>query len=425
MKKSTLCRVSAVLYILICILQACTVFAEAETEDAAQSSDASSVIATNSIRGWPQGPDIFSEAAIVEEAETGTVLYAKNIDEPLPPSSSVKIMTCLLALENSSLSDEVTITETGQSGVTDGGANISVEIDEVFTMEQCLYAIMLASANDISLQVAEHIGGSVNQFVGMMNERAAELGCMGTHFMNPTGLTEEGAVTTAHDLAIIIHEAMKNRTFRKIASTLYYTIPATNVSAGERTLANAFLMIDPGSECYYAPTIGGKEGYTEASGSVLACMAEQNDMDLICVVMKGAADNTVYEAAWILSYAFGNFKLLDLGADDFSVASGGIVCIPSNAEASDVEATNTPLNDGTQDRYYTFNDIPVGSAVAIPDEPENDLMAKNSVKNLEEAQDYKAGQATIAYVLIAAAGFAVLCVLLRILIRIIKTKSEP
>ena len=183
-------------------------------------------------------------------------------------------------------------------------------------------------------------------------------------------------------------------------------------------------MIDPGSECYYAPTIGGKEGYTEASGSVLACMAEQNDMDLICVVMKGAADNTVYEAAWILSYAFGNFKLLDLGADDFSVASGGIVCIPSNAEASDVEATNTPLSDGTLDRYYTFNDIPVGSAVAIPDEPENDLMAKNSKKNLEEAQDYTAGQAPIAYVLIAAAGFAALCVLLRILIRIIKTKSE-
>ena len=422
MKKNTLYRICAILCILIHTLQPFRVYAENETE--AAPADSSGVIATNSIRGWPQGPDIFSEAAIVEEVETGTILYAKNMDEPLPPSSSVKIMTCLLALENSSLSDEVVITETGKSGVTDGGANISVELDEIFTMEQCLYAIMLASANDICLQVAEQIGGSVEQFVEMMNDRAAELGCKGTHFRNPTGLTEEGAQTTAHDLSIILHEAMQNRTFRKIASTLYYTIPATNVSAGERTLANSFLMIDPGSEAYYAPTVAGKEGYTEASGSVLACLAEKDDMDLLCVVMKGAADETVYEAATLLNYAFGNFQLLDLGADDFSVASGGIVCVPSSALPDDGKFTNTPLDDGTLDRYYTYNDIPVGSAIAIPDEPENDLMAKKSAKNLEEAQDYTAGQATIAYILIASAGFAVLCVLLRVLLRIIKTKPE-
>ena len=100
-------------------------------------------------------------------------------------------MTTLLALENTQLSDQVTMTATGVSGVTDGGANISAQIDEVFTVEQCLYAIMLASANDVALQLAEHIGGSVDGFVQMMNARAAELGCTNTVFTNPTGLPDE------------------------------------------------------------------------------------------------------------------------------------------------------------------------------------------------------------------------------------------
>lgn len=109
------------------------------------------------------------------ETSTNTVLYSKNADQALYPASAVKVMTCLVALENSSLDDQVTMTATGVSGVTDGGANISSQLDEVFTMEQCLYAIMVASANDIALQVAEHVGGSVDAFVQTMNARAQEL----------------------------------------------------------------------------------------------------------------------------------------------------------------------------------------------------------------------------------------------------------
>ena len=124
-----------------------------------------SIVTTNGIAGWPQATDISSTAAVVMETSTNTVLYSKNADQALYPASAVKIMTCLLVLENSSLDDQVTMTATGVSGVTDGGANISAQLDEVFTMEQCLYAIMVASANDIALQVAEHISGSVDAFV--------------------------------------------------------------------------------------------------------------------------------------------------------------------------------------------------------------------------------------------------------------------
>ena len=138
------------------------------TDAAAQTADPS-VVVTNGIDGWPQASDISSAAAIVMETSTNTVLYSKNADQPLYPASAVKIMTCLVALENSSLDEQVTMTATGVSGVTDGGANISSQLDEVFTMEQCLYAIMVASANDIALQVAEHVGGSVDAFVQIMN----------------------------------------------------------------------------------------------------------------------------------------------------------------------------------------------------------------------------------------------------------------
>lgn len=124
----------------------------------APAADSAAAITTNSISGWPQASDITSTAAIVMETSTNTVLFSKNADQQLYPASAVKIMTCLIALENSSLDDQVTMTATGVSGVTDGGANISAQLDEVFTMEQCLYAIMVGSANDIALQVAEHVG---------------------------------------------------------------------------------------------------------------------------------------------------------------------------------------------------------------------------------------------------------------------------
>lgn len=193
--------------------------ADTAANTAVQTADPS-IVTTNGIQGWPQASDISSTAAIVMETSTNTVLYSKNADQALYPASAVKVMTCLMALENSSLDDQVTMTATGVSGVTDGGANISAQLDEVFTMEQCLYAIMVASANDIALQVAEHISGSVEDFVAAMNTRAQELGCTNTVFTNPTGLPDENQHTTAHDMALIMEAAMANDTFRTLPKPL-------------------------------------------------------------------------------------------------------------------------------------------------------------------------------------------------------------
>lgn len=393
--------------------------ADTAADTAVQTADPS-IVTTNGIQGWPQASDISSTAAIVMETSTNTVLYSKNADQALYPASAVKVMTCLMALENSSLDDQVTMTATGVSGVTDGGANISAQLDEVFTMEQCLYAIMVASANDIALQVAEHISGSVEDFVAAMNTRAQELGCTNTVFTNPTGLPDENQHTTAHDMALIMEAAMANDTFRTIAQTTSYTIPATNVSGGDRVLTNNFTMINSSSDSYYEPCIGGKEGYTEASGSTLVCEASKNNMKLVCVVLNGASGVTDDEAIALLNYGFDNFTPLTLPDDDFNRLSGGTVIVPAGTGA-DALTTEDSSSDGQITRQYYFGGTPVGTAILENVEQQTDDAAATGQKNMEAAQNFSVSHTTVPYYIIGAIGAAFLLFFLFLMIRVIKS----
>lgn len=393
--------------------------ADTAANTAVQTADPS-IVTTNGIQGWSQASDISSTAAIVMETSTNTVLYSKNADQALYPASAVKVMTCLMALENSSLDDQVTMTATGVSGVTDGGANISAQLDEVFTMEQCLYAIMVASANDIALQVAEHISGSVEDFVAAMNTRAQELGCTNTVFTNPTGLPDENQHTTAHDMALIMEAAMANDTFRTIAQTTSYTIPATNVSGGDRVLTNNFTMINSSSDSYYEPCIGGKEGYTEASGSTLVCEASKNNMKLVCVVLNGASGVTDDEAIALLNYGFDNFTPLTLPDDDFNRLSGGTVIVPAGTGA-DALTTEDSSSDGQITRQYYFGGTPVGTAILENVEQQTDDAAATGQKNMEAAQNFSVSHTTAPYYIIGAIGAAFLLFFLFLMIRVIKS----
>lgn len=390
------------------------------TDTAAQPQTADPSVTTNGIDGWPQASDISSTAAIVMETSTNTVLYSKNADQALYPASAVKVMTCLVALENSSLDDQVTMTATGVSGVTDGGANISSQLDEVFTMEQCLYAIMVASANDIALQVAEHVGGSVDAFVQTMNTRAQELGCTNTVFTNPTGLPDENQHTTAHDMALIMEAAMANETFRTIAATTSYTLPATNISGGERVLTNSFTMINNASDGYYEPCIGGKEGYTEASGSTLVCEAAKNDMKLVCVVLNGASGVTDDEAIALLNYGFDNFSPLTIADTDFNRLSGGTVIAPNGATEDNLTTEDTS-SDGQITRQYYFGGTPVGTAILEDTEQQSNDAAVTGQKNMEAAQNYSASHTTTPYYIIGAIGAAFLLFFLFLLVKVIRS----
>ena len=394
----------------------------AEEADQSAAVEASGTISTNSISGWPQASDISSEAAVVMENTTNTILYSKNADEVLFPGSTVKIMTCLLALENTQLTDEVTMTATGVSGVTDGGASISSQVDEVFTVEQCLYAIMVASANDIALQIAEHVGGSVDGFVQQMNTRAQELGCTNTVFTNPTGLPDENQHTTAHDMALITKAAIDNESFRAIAETTSYTIPATNVSGGERVLTNNFSMLNNTNASYYQYCLGGREGYTEASGSTLVCGAEKNGVSLIAVVLQGASGTTAAEAVSLLNYGFDNFQLLSLGDNDFDMASGGNVFVPNGTTADALTTQDGEVQDGQYNRQFLFNGTPVGTAVMSVTSPEEDTaVIEASTQNLTNAQDYTVSHTSVPYFVIGGIG---LLLLLLILFRIVKVAKS-
>lgn len=175
---------------------------------------------------WPQGPEIQSSAGIVMELSTGLILYEKNINDVHYPASITKILTTLLAVENSSMDEVVTFSK--DSVYNTEGSGIARDVGEEMTMEQCLYAVMLASANECAYAVAEHVAGDIHSFVDMMNERCASLGCKNTHFNNCNGLPDEQHYTSVYDMALIAREAFSNETFRIICGTKTYTIPFTN-----------------------------------------------------------------------------------------------------------------------------------------------------------------------------------------------------
>lgn len=268
--------------------------------------------------GWPAGPEVGSESAIVMEANTGTVLYEKNADQQHYPASITKILTTLLAIENSSMDDIVTFSAKAVYENEGGTSHIARDLDEQMTMEQCLYAVMLESANECAYAVAEHVGGGDAQtFIDMMNAKAAELGCTNSHFNNPNGLPDETHVTTCRDMALIAKAAIQNSTFRQITGTAKYTIPPTNKHETETPLNNHHRMISAykGAGNLYEYCIGGKTGYTVAAGNTLVTYAEKDGMLLICVVMN--AGSTQYsDTRTLFDYCFSNYKMYNVAESE-------------------------------------------------------------------------------------------------------------
>lgn len=272
---------------------------------------------------WPKGPDkgsLSSASAIVMELSTGTVLYSKNIHKKHYPASITKIMTSLLTLENSSPSDVVTFTEAEAHGIETGSSSMYCVPGEKFTIEQVLYGIMLQSANEMCLVAADHVAGSVDKFVEMMNQRVAQLGLKDTHFMNPNGLHNDDHYTSAYDMACIAREAWKNPSFQKICGTRTYQVKSTNKRKASEILGGQLLnhhqMIngyETSSRYEKDYVIGGKTGYTSMAHSTLVTFAEKDGMQLVSVIMKGNSSkqgepNEYTDTTRILDYAFEKFS---------------------------------------------------------------------------------------------------------------------
>lgn len=323
-------------------------------------------ISTNQIANWPAGPEVPTPNAVVMDADTGAILYNKGMDEVRYPASITKVMTALLAIENSSLTDQVTMGAEAASLEVPGNSRIDAVEGEVFTMEQCLHAILLASANGVTRQVAEYIAGSEENFVNMMNERAKELGCTNTHFNNSSGLPDPDHYTTPRDMALILSEAVKNETFCAIEADLLYTIPPTNMTSTPRELRNHHAMLFEG-EWYYEGAFAGKTGYTDEAHNTLVTAAKRNDMTLVCVVML--CDNLDYinDTRTLLDYGFNNFSHATL--EGTSDREGSVMLtLPNGVSASDTTYSDTENGDTTSEntktvtRQYYYNSQPVGTA---------------------------------------------------------------
>ena len=265
---------------------------------------------------WPEEISVNSPNAIVMEMNTGTILYDKNSKEARYPASITKIMTTMLALENSELNEMVTFSDEAIDNTE--GSGIARDYGEQMTMEDCLYAIMLESANECAYAVAEHISGSIEAFADLMNAKAKELGCVNTNFVNPHGLHDDNHYTCCYDMALIAKAAYENETFRIITSTKARMIPPTNKHAEETPLQNHNKLLhryQKGNYVYEYCT-GGKTGYTTNANATLVTFAEKDGMALVCVVMNTDGVSEWTDSRALFDYCFDNFQLLNVSENE-------------------------------------------------------------------------------------------------------------
>lgn len=320
----------------------------------------SAAVATNNIQNWPAGPEITSEAAVLIDADTGAVLYDKGMNECRYPASTTKLMTLLLAIENSSPKDVVTFTETGIRDVTWDSSNINAQLGEQMTMKDCWFAAYIKSANEVCAQIAEYVGGTEADFVEMMNQKAKEIGCTHTHFANASGLPDENHYSSALDLARIMRAGLKNHRFRQVIEKAGYTIPATNLSAARPMHTHMPLMAKE-SDLYYEGCIGGKTGFANEAEHTLVVAAERNGRTYIAVTMR-AIDLGINctDSRALFDYAFNNFDTIDV--------NGTKMTVPIGVTVNDLTTEQAERNGKTLNRYY-YNGQYVGYVTAADPTP--------------------------------------------------------
>ena len=264
----------------------------------------------------PKAPEIVGESAILIEPDTGTVLYQKDPDSKRYPASITKIMTALLTLENCKMDEEVVYSKKNINSLTIEDSNIGCKIGEKMKVKDCLYALMLSSANETATALAEHISGSTEAFSKLMNQRAKEIGVTGTHFANANGLHDDNHYVTASDMAKIMSEAIKYPAFLDVIHSTTYTIPANNKRKEPFQSVQKHMMLFPTSQYYDADVIGGKTGYTDQAGKCLVTYAKRGNVSLISVVLKSEGDTVFVDTKKLLDYGFDNFGFINVSEND-------------------------------------------------------------------------------------------------------------
>ena len=347
-------------------------------------------IASNDYEQWPDGPAVGAQGAILMEAETGTILYEKNIHEKLYPASITKVLTCLIGAEQCDMDEVVTMSHDAVFSIPRDSSNIGLDVNEKITVEQCMYGILVGSANEAANALGEHISGSMESFAEMMNERAKELGCQNSHFVTTNGLHDDNHYTTPYDMALIARKFFDNELLCKMSSTSTYYIPQSPTQPDEDLYVNSHnKFLYPNGKYYYEYVVGSKTGYTDLARQTLVTCAEKGGMKLICVVMQEESPAQFEDTTTLFEYGFSNFQKLNVVANEteYTVDDDGFfqtekdifgsstpilsineeadIVLPVTAVFEDAQSElvyDTDNENSVATIHYNYHGIPVGSA---------------------------------------------------------------
>lgn len=374
---------------------------------------------------WPHDTGIEAAAGIVVDADTGAVLFGQGIHSRYAPASITKLLTALVAIENcASLDDIVTFSHDAVYDVESGSGNaLALEEGDQLTVRDCLYALLLRSSNQAGNALAEHIGGSREGFVAMMNARIRELGCTEeeSNFANPSGLNDENQYVSAYDMAKIGRAAFANETLMEINSATSHQIDHTiNHPDGLRVEMEHKLLIttDENSETYYPKAVAGKTGWTSIARNTLVTCAKDGDRTLVSVILK--SPQTHYsDTIALMNFGFRNFQNLDstgaeaalfdeqgklnVGGTDYTrdellIEGSRLVTVPLGASLADAQMQlitgsemTLPLPEGAiAEIRYTYHDRVVGSSYFVP-KPEETQPAETLPSAIDHSGEENAG----------------------------------
>ncbi len=364
------------------------------------------------IENWPMGPEVASQGAVLIEANTGTVLYSKNMNQRFYPASTTKILATLVAIEHAKLDEMVSFSNEAVFSIERGSSNMGMDVGQQITMEQCLYGILVYSANEVTNAVAEHVAGDIDTFVGMMNTKAAELGCSNSHFVTTNGLHDDLHYTTPYDLAQIGRAFFANETLAKMSGTRYYKIEPTGK---QPDLIELYTHNKLTNNTYpYEGYVGGKTGYTTVANQTLISCAKRNGMTLICVVMNVDSPGQYTDTVALFDYGFNNFSRVNVAENetsytlmnsDFFKKEGDIfgesetimsieptdsIILPATIDFDMVESELKYVDDPSSPDSvavieYSYEGMPLGGAniVLAQDQPPYDFESPNIVTDSE------------------------------------------
>ena len=429
-----------------------TAFAEETvSDDSAEETEEETVSESSAVHipaktlGDIAAPKIIAEGAVLMDAGNGAVLYQKNMDTPYFPASITKIMTCLLAVENCSLSETVTMSKEAVFGIDRTSSNVGLDVGQSVSMEEAVLCVMLASANEAASAIAEHVSGSIEDFVDLMNQRAKELGCTNTHFNNANGLPDDDHYISPHDMALIAKAFNENDTCRRLASMRTYDVAVTPTQPDEIHLLNHHKMYE-GLAYAYEPVVWGKTGYTMAAGATLVTVAENNGLSLICVVMKDESEKNYSDTRTLFDFGFGNYTKMNISENDnnynmheagffqtddttfgdtksfISLDSSGYVILPEGFSFSrldsSIEYRENPEGSILGEVIYDLNGEFAGKTDLILDEPE---LTADSIEEIltgstaDQKITYIDVTKYIPYIAASLAGIAVIVLLIHLM----------